>query len=189
MRKRVTFRKRKKVFAFAFVICVVAIIFLAYHLHELTRSMLNNDDIRANVEIVSAKLYDAEAMSHLFDFTPDESLSIGSSKGELCVAELRYSFYNHSGADVDNYSAILNSIEDGYSVYACSEMEKYSESDRIFVGTQYIILDKELVKKSYFTLPEPSDFKAPVKIEISYDKEDEIGRKTLSFVVKEKKKQ
>ena len=189
MRTRVSGKKRLITVIISSIICLAMIIYIIVKMSSLTRNLLNNDDIRANVDCVSiAAFSDASVFEVLKENAPHIELSeealkeTEKNKDKLCVVNLRYSFYNNTGKEISDFSMSVNSIK-GKSgrIYAFSPIRQETRNNKAYTFTQSIVAQKKDVDEKYFTSALPLGFEANYSYEFSYSKEGQSGKKLLKF--------
>lgn len=190
MRSRVSDKKRNIIVIVSIVICVLIVGFIVWKMNSLTRNTLNNDDIRANVDCISAySLSDGSQTEQILnsdglDFSiPGDVISdIDFLKKRVCLVNLKYSFYNNTGKEISDFSMKIIPIKEKNGlIYFYSDLIPETADGDLFTFTQTIIADKKTILDKYFTESLPLSFEAEYKYELSYNMKGQIGRKTLSF--------
>ncbi len=190
MRSRVSDKKRNIIVVVSVVFCILVIALIVWKMNSLTRNTLNNDDIRANVDCTSVFLLNEGTDINLISNSAaseinlsDEIISaITSPKKDVCLVNLRYSFYNNTGKEINDFSMNVTPIkEKSGKIYYYTDLVPETADDNLFTYTQSILADKKAIMDKYFTDALPAKFEADFKYDLSYIMKGQLGVKTLSF--------
>ncbi len=189
MRSRVSSNKRKKIIIFSAILLAVILIFLIYQMNSLTRKVLNNDRIAANVKCAAVTELSPDQVSlakntgKYENVTLDETLlkSVDDTD-ELCALKLEFYIKNFESRQIKNPDMKITPDNRALGkIYGASPMELISQSDGAMTFHRVVVLDKVDIDNSYFTEELPVNFDGPFAYELSYSMEGQYGTKTLNF--------
>lgn len=190
MRAQVSDRKRKKIILVSIILFVIAVAAIIVKVNSLTRNVLNNDNISANVKCIEAYLLSSGEIDQIkqtgkygnVGFSKDILDSVKPEDGEICVLKFEFLINNREQSRITDVAMNLQPDEKAVGkVYGCSDMELVSENGGVMTFNQIVVMDRVDVYDNYFTDELPLDFEGPFKYELSYAMEGQYGRKTMMF--------
>lgn len=189
MRTRVSRKKRIAIITVASVVLLISLIFIMVKMSTLTRNLLNNDNIRANVDCVAAVTFDNGDVGDIFKTSaPDIEISqellqkISENKSNFCIVNLKYNFLNNTGKKIGDFTMDISPVENTKSeLYAYSPLKLESQKDNSFIFVQSLVIKKDQLDQKYFNEALPLGFEANFKYTFFYTMEGQAGVKTLNF--------
>ena len=189
MRTRVSGRNRFIIIVISAIVLLISIALIMWKMSSLTRDVLNNDNIRANVDCVSIAVFDEGEATEIFKTSaPDIELSkelmqkVNENKDDLCIVNLKYNFFNGTGKKIGDFAMDIVPIEKSVSeLYAYSPLKMESQNENNFVFTQSIVMKKSHLDQKYFAEDLPLGFEADFRYTFSYTMQGWAGVKNLKF--------
>ena len=189
MRTKVSGKKRLTIIIVSLIVLLISLIFIIWKMSTLTRDLLNNDNIRANVECISVAVFDdGEARDIFKTFAPGIELSeellqiVNKNKTDLCIVNLKYNFLNGTGKEITDFTMDISPIENAVDkLYAYSPLALELKDENSFIFTQSIVMKKSHLDQKYFNEVLPLGFEANFKYTFSYIMEGQAGIKSIKF--------
>ena len=190
MRSRVSDKKRKNIIFVSTILLIIIIVAVIVKVNSLTRNILNNDEIAANVRCAEASVLSAEEIAEIkssgkykgITIKKDILDSLKEKDSEICALKLEFTVNNREDNPIVNLDMDIKPEDKAIGkVYFCSPIELVSTEDDRETYYQTVILDKVDVDNMFFTEELPLNFSGPFKYELSYDMKGQYGRKTMIF--------
>lgn len=190
MRSRVSDKKRKNIIFVSTIVLIIVIVAVIVKVNSLTRNILNNDDIAANVRCAEASVLSSEEVAEIkssgkykgITIKKDILDSLKVKDGEICALKLEFIVNNREDNPIVNLAMDIKPEDKALGkIYFCSPLELVSVEGDMETYYQTVILDEVDVDNTFFTEELPINFSGPFKYELSYDMKGQYGRKTMIF--------
>ncbi len=190
MRSKISSRKRKTIILVSLIVLIIIVVAVVLKMNSLTRNVLNNDRIAANVSCTGSEILSPEQTEQIKnsgkykDIAIEKTVSdlLKSQDGGICALELEFKIKNFEEREIINPSMNLVPDEKAMGkVYFCSPLKLVSKEEGVEIYRQTVLADEVDIDNSFFESELPADFTGPFKYELSYEMKGQYGRKMMVF--------